>query len=262
MVCVVGLVVTGNVGGNAMVWHGRLGYAVLTLLLFRLVWGFVGGRWSRFGSFVVSPKTTFAYLRGQTTPERSVGHNPLGAWSVLALLLVLFAQVGSGLFADDEIAFTGPLAGLVSGDWVSTLTRYHKDVGKLQVQLDLADQRGPAEPGRVADHRTERQDQRPQKAQQAEHAAAISNDKAAHPFRQARGDRQFFGFGFFFQLVAVDRRDQALRLVAGTDDVRPAFARQPPDQPGPDRIDLMRLADVDSGEAFAGAAQGRVDPPD
>lgn len=129
--CVVGLVITGNVGGNAMVWHGRLGYAVLTLLLFRLVWGFVGGRWSRFGSFVVSPKTTFAYLRGQTTPERSVGHNPLGAWSVLALLLVLFAQVGSGLFADDEIAFTGPLAGLVSGDWVSTLTRYHKDVGKL-----------------------------------------------------------------------------------------------------------------------------------
>ena len=131
VVCVVGLVVTGNVGGNAMVWHGRLGYAVLALLLFRLVWGFVGGRWSRFGSFVVAPSTTFAYLRGQTGPERSVGHNPLGAWSVLALLLVLFAQVGSGLFADDEIAFTGPLAGLVSGDWVSSLTRYHKDVGKL-----------------------------------------------------------------------------------------------------------------------------------
>ena len=129
--CVVGLVITGNVGGNAMVWHGRLGYAVLTLLLFRLVWGFVGGRWSRFGSFVVSPTSTFAYLRGQIAPERSVGHNPLGAWSVLALLLVLFAQVGSGLFADDEIAFTGPLAGLVSGDWVSNLTRYHKDVGKL-----------------------------------------------------------------------------------------------------------------------------------
>lgn len=129
--CVVGLVVTGNVGGNAMVWHGRLGYAVLALLLFRLVWGFVGGHWSRFGSFVVPPSATLAYLRGKPGSGASVGHNPLGAWSVLALLLVLLAQVGSGLFADDEIAFSGPLAMLVSGETVSRLTGYHKEVGKL-----------------------------------------------------------------------------------------------------------------------------------
>lgn len=129
--CVVGLVITGNVGGNAMVWHGRLGYAVLTLLLFRVVWGFVGGRWSRFSSFVYAPSSVLAYLRGQGRPEHSVGHNPLGAFSVFALLAVLFLQVGSGLFSDDEIAFTGPLAGLVSGDWISELTRYHKNVGKL-----------------------------------------------------------------------------------------------------------------------------------
>lgn len=129
--CVVGLIITGNVGGNAMVWHGRLGYAVFTLLLFRLAWGLVGGHWSRFGSFLYGPSSIVAYLRGQHRPEHIVGHNPLGMLSVLALLLILFAQVGSGLFADDEIAFTGPLAGLVSGDWVGQATSYHKKVGKL-----------------------------------------------------------------------------------------------------------------------------------
>ena len=60
-----------------------------------------------------------------------MGHNPLGMLSVLGLLLVLFAQVTSGLFADDEIAFTGPLTGLVSGHWVSLATGYHKEIGKL-----------------------------------------------------------------------------------------------------------------------------------
>lgn len=131
VLCVIGLVVSGNVGGNAMVWHGRLGYAVLTLLLFRLAWGLVGGHWSRFASFLYAPSSILAYLRGQGRPEHSVGHNPLGAFSVFALLLILLAQVGSGLFADDEIAFTGPLAGLVSGDWVGQATHYHKKVGKF-----------------------------------------------------------------------------------------------------------------------------------
>lgn len=135
---VVGLVITGNIGGNWMPWHGRLGYAVLTLLLFRLVWGFVGGHWSRFSSFVYGPASILAYLRGQGRPEQGVGHNPLGMLSVLALLLILFAQVASGLFADDEIAFTGPLAGLVSGDWVGLATSYHKQVGKVVLLALLA----------------------------------------------------------------------------------------------------------------------------
>lgn len=131
VLCVVGLIVTGNIGGNAMVWHGRLGYAVLTLLLFRIAWGLVGGHWSRFASFLYAPSSVLAYLRGQGRPEHSVGHNPLGALSVFAFLLILLAQVGSGLFADDEIAFTGPLVGLVSGEWVGQATSYHKNVGKL-----------------------------------------------------------------------------------------------------------------------------------
>jgi len=131
--CVIGQIVTANVGGNWMNWHLRLGYAVLTLLLFRLVWGFVGGHWSRFSSFLYGPTTVLNYLRGHARPEHRVGHNPLGAFSVFGLLAILLLQVGSGLFSDDEIAFTGPLVSLVSGETVSLATSYHKNVGKFIV---------------------------------------------------------------------------------------------------------------------------------
>jgi len=130
VVCVVGLVITGEISGTAMVWHFRLGYAVLTLLLFRLVWGFVGGYWSRFGSFVVSPGTVWAYIRGHGLPAQAVGHNPLGALSVLALLFGTLAQVAAGLMSDDEIATAGPLASKVPGAWVSIATYLHTEVTK------------------------------------------------------------------------------------------------------------------------------------
>jgi cytochrome b len=127
---VVGLVVTGNVGGNWINWHMRLGYLVFSLVLFRLVWGVLGGQWSRFSQFVPSPRRLLAYLRG-TGDGHSVGHNPLGALSVLALLTVLSAQVASGLMTDDEIAFTGPLVSVVSSETVSLASWYHSEVGKL-----------------------------------------------------------------------------------------------------------------------------------
>lgn len=127
---VVGLFVTGKVGGDAMSWHGRLGYAVLTLLLFRLVWGVIGGRWSRFASFVPTPARLLRYLRGQPLPQDTAGHNPLGAFSVLALMLLLAAQVASGLFADDDISFTGPLSGMVPHALAKTLTRLHRTTGQ------------------------------------------------------------------------------------------------------------------------------------
>lgn len=133
--CVVGLIVTGSIGGNWMNWHLRLGYAVLTLLLFRVVWGFIGGYWSRFGSFTYAPSSLLAYLKGRGKPEHQVGHSPMGALSVFGLLLILAAQVGTGLISDDEIAFFGPLVRFVSGDTVSMATGYHKNVGKLIVFL-------------------------------------------------------------------------------------------------------------------------------
>ncbi len=131
VLCVVGLVITGEISGDAMVWHFRLGYAVLTLLLFRVAWGFIGGHWSRFGSFVVSPSTVWAYIRGHRLPEHAVGHNPLGALSVLGLLFMTLAQVTAGLMSDDEIATAGPLASKVPGAWVSTATYLHTEVTKV-----------------------------------------------------------------------------------------------------------------------------------
>lgn len=131
VVCVVGLVVSGNIGGSAMVWHFRFGQAVMSLLLFRLVWGLVGGRWSRFAAFDLRPTSILDDLRGRLDARRRTGHSPLGALSILAFVLVLAAQVASGLISDDEIAFAGPLSHLVSSATVSSASAYHKNVGKL-----------------------------------------------------------------------------------------------------------------------------------
>lgn len=127
---VIGLAVSGTIGGNAMVWHFRFGYAVLTLLLFRIVWGLVGGRWSRFGAFIYAPQSVIQYLKGRGKPEHSVGHSPVGAGSVFAMLGLLLAQAGTGLFSDDEIAFAGPLTRFVSNSVVGVATHYHKSIGK------------------------------------------------------------------------------------------------------------------------------------
>ena len=130
VLCIVGLIITGNVGGNAMVWHFRIGLLVLALLMFRLVWGLVGGRWSRFAAFVYSPRSIIYYLQGKGNPEHSVGHTPTGAASVFALLVILLAQVASGLFSDDEISNAGPLVRFVSTATANVATNYHKNIGK------------------------------------------------------------------------------------------------------------------------------------
>lgn len=131
VICVIGLVVSGQIGGEALAWHFRLGYATLTLLLFRLVWGLVGGYWSRFASFLYSPARVIRYVRGRDQIESAIGHNPLGSGSVFAMLFFLLAQVATGLISDDEIASSGPLARFVSGSLVSQATAYHTEIGKL-----------------------------------------------------------------------------------------------------------------------------------
>ncbi len=129
---VVGSVVTAKIGGGAMIWHTRLGFLVLALVVFRIAWGFVGGRWSRFASFVFSPATLLRYLRGQARPgeQLDVGHSPTGALSVFAILAVLLAQLGTGLVSDDEIAFIGPLNRFVSTDTGLLATSLHKTWGQ------------------------------------------------------------------------------------------------------------------------------------
>ena len=127
---ITGLAISGSIGGNAMVWHFRFGYSVLALLLFRIVWGVVGGRWSRFGAFVYAPRSVINYLKGKSKPAHHVGHSPTGAVSVFAMLGFLILQVGSGLVSDDEIAFAGPLTRFVSNATVSLATNYHANIGK------------------------------------------------------------------------------------------------------------------------------------
>lgn len=107
---------------KAMDWHGRFGLAVLGLLVFRLVWGLIGSTHARFWSFAPGPRSLADYLLGRW---HGLGHNPLGALSVFAILGVLLFQAVTGLFADDVIAYTGPLRRAVSGDTASQLTSWH-----------------------------------------------------------------------------------------------------------------------------------------
>ena len=137
ILCVVGLIATGELGGNAMQLHFWFGYAVLTLVLFRCVWGFVGGHWSRFINFVPTPSKLLTYVRALRTKQspKSIGHNPLGALSVLGMLGVLLIQVLSGLMSDDEISNAGPWTTWVPADWIELATEYHSEIGKVLLIL-------------------------------------------------------------------------------------------------------------------------------
>jgi cytochrome b len=119
--------VTGKIGGSWMEWHLRSGYAILALLLFRLAWGLFGSATSRFSTFLRGPKAFFAYARDVVARRHriAIGHNPMGGWMVVFMLLVLLAQAATGLFADDEIATTGPLAVKVSNAMVAKLSSFH-----------------------------------------------------------------------------------------------------------------------------------------
>lgn len=122
--CIVGSLVSVNLGGNAIEWHAYFGYSILVLLIFRITWGFVGSTHARFTSFFPSKARILNYLTGQS--PRFLGHNPIGALSVFALLFVLSVQVLTGLFVDDEIAFQGPLAKYVPNAVVSFLSEIHE----------------------------------------------------------------------------------------------------------------------------------------
>ena len=104
--------------------HFLSGYTVLALLLFRIAWGFVGSETSRFRQFLRSPVEGLRHLAafGTREPDTEIGHNAAGGWMVLAMLLALLAQAGTGLFSNDDIDAQGPLAHLVSkgtSNWLS-----------------------------------------------------------------------------------------------------------------------------------------------
>jgi cytochrome b len=141
LLAVSGSWLTAELAGNAFRWHEYCGYTVLVLVSFRLLWGLVGTRHARFASFLRGPGAVLSYvgrLRSQSTYRPSIGHNPLGGWVVLLMLLLLLAQATTGLFANDEVANTGPLYGWISGHQSDALTRWHHRIFTvLQVIVGL-----------------------------------------------------------------------------------------------------------------------------
>lgn len=109
-------------------WHRRLGLVLLGILLFRVLWGFVGPETARFASFVRGPRAVIAYLRGALPDTANrIGHSPIGGWSTLALLAAMLLQVSMGLFAGDPFdGMTGPLNPLVGVLTADTITELHE----------------------------------------------------------------------------------------------------------------------------------------
>ncbi len=134
-VCVVGAFVSAKIGGDAMRWHFYCGYSILTLMLFRIVWGFVGSHTARFANFSPNPLAAWRTLRGAV--GHYLGHNPAGALSVYALLCSLTFQATSGLFSNDDIASEGPLMVKVSKELSDQITSWHKINEKIIIGLVL-----------------------------------------------------------------------------------------------------------------------------
>jgi cytochrome b len=127
------LFITGKLGGNWMEWHKKIGYFTLGLIVFRVVWGFIGSYHARFSNFVSGPGTVFAYARNLFSEKsvKYIGHNPMGGLSVLALLAAVGFQAVSGLFANDDIMLEGPYASMVSKAVSDQLTALHKQNSDL-----------------------------------------------------------------------------------------------------------------------------------
>ena len=113
---------------NAMQVHLYAGYAMLTLVLFRVIWGFIGSGTARFSQFITGLRPTMAYASTLLKPRPSyyLGHNPLGGWAVMAMLALLILQAMTGLFANDDLLTSGPLAHWVGKDWSDTISEVHQ----------------------------------------------------------------------------------------------------------------------------------------
>ena len=128
---------TGGEDGGLFVVHTVSGYVVALLLVFRLVWGFVGSVHSRFSDFVYSGKSVKAYAKQllRFTPPRFVGHNPLGGWMVVLMLSVLAGTVATGLFSGDDDGGAGILLPLIAAPGGEGLKEIHEFFGNFIIVL-------------------------------------------------------------------------------------------------------------------------------
>lgn len=134
---------TGKAGGNWMLYHEWCGAGILSLLLFRLIWGFAGSIPSRFETFMAGPSTVlrYAWTLLRREPEYHVSHNPLGGWSVAAMLLAMLVQACTGLCANDDIATEGPLykwVGKAMSERLTTIHYYNHEVISILIGMHIA----------------------------------------------------------------------------------------------------------------------------
>lgn len=113
---------------NRMDWHFLLGEVLLGLLVYRLVWGFIGTPYARFSHFLYGPKTFITYATQLFSREkpRYLSHNPMGGLMVLVLMGAVIFQLVSGLFTTDDIFLSGPLYETVGRATSAWLSRWHR----------------------------------------------------------------------------------------------------------------------------------------
>jgi cytochrome b len=123
----IGLIITGKLGADWLEWHMRFGQVMLALVVFRVIWGFVGSRNARFSSFLYGPSHVVRYTRSLFgSHEVHATHNPLGGWMVVLLLAALLAQALMGLFTNDDILWGGPFSERVTKDTSDAISAVHR----------------------------------------------------------------------------------------------------------------------------------------
>jgi cytochrome b len=127
VVLLIGLIVTGKLGADWLEWHMRFGQTMLALVVFRVIWGFVGSRNARFSSFLYGPSHVVRYTRSLFRGhEIHATHNPLGGWMVVLLLAALLAQAVMGLFTNDDILWGGPFSERVTKETSDGISAVHR----------------------------------------------------------------------------------------------------------------------------------------
>lgn len=118
---------TAEVLDDAMQWHFYFGYFTLGLIVFRIIWGFIGSDYAKFSQFVSGPKAVLRYASSlfNRNSQAHAGHNPLGGWVVIVMLLLVLAQAVSGLFMTDDIFFDGPWRAAVEDNTLKVMSFIH-----------------------------------------------------------------------------------------------------------------------------------------
>jgi cytochrome b len=112
---------------NWMDWHAYAGYALLALVVFRLLWGFFGSETARFAPFLAAPRRGAHHLAHlfRRKPDRQLGHNPAGGWMVLLLLALLLAEMLTGIYTNNDVADVGPFTELAPASAANLITALH-----------------------------------------------------------------------------------------------------------------------------------------